>query len=118
MQKRAEIAAKLAVFKKDTLGWTPPVRAPVPAKPAATSSSATVSSGPTPATGSPALGSPAAIDDIARRVSEAKRRVAEAQNKLATKDNPYMVGYIDYSVFTSAKWSTDRPSEREEGSSR
>ncbi|KAG6812523.1 hypothetical protein H0H92_002414 [Tricholoma furcatifolium] len=88
-QKRAEVAAKLAAFKQNAMGWTPPVRAPIPTKPTAplpsVPSSASVSSGPTPATGSPAT-----TDDLARRVSEAKRRVAEAQNKLAVKDNPYM----------------------------
>ncbi|KAF8229766.1 PRP3-domain-containing protein [Tricholoma matsutake] len=96
-QKRAEIAAKLAVMKTSTLGWTPSTRAPVATKvpvpmlpPTTASSSPTVSSGPTPATGSPAPGNPLAIDDIARRVSEAKRRVADAQTKLAVKDNPYM----------------------------
>jgi len=96
-QKRAEIAAKLAAMKSSTLGWTPPIRAPVPTKaivpklpPTTASSSPTVSSGPTPATGSPRPGSTLAIDDIARRVSEAKRRVADAQTKLAVKDNPYM----------------------------
>ncbi|KAF8067886.1 pre-mRNA processing factor 3-domain-containing protein [Lyophyllum atratum] len=95
-QKRAEIAAKLAVFKTNTLGWTPPIRAPVPTKPAVpiqiagATPSPTVSSGPTPATGSPAPGTPLIGDVIARRVSEAKRRVAEAQSKLAVKDNPYM----------------------------
>ncbi|KAG6914721.1 hypothetical protein DXG01_015751 [Tephrocybe rancida] len=92
-QKRAEVAAKLAIFKTNTLGWTPPVRAPIPTKPLApipsVSSSASVSSGPTPATGSPASFA-GVTDDIARRVSEAKRRVAEAQSKLAVKDNPYM----------------------------
>ena len=31
------------------------------------------------------------MDDLARKVAEAKRRVAEAQSKLAIKDNPYMV---------------------------
>lgn len=31
------------------------------------------------------------MDDLARKVAEAKRRVAEAQSKLAVKDNPYMV---------------------------
>ncbi|RDB27617.1 U4/U5/U6 small nuclear ribonucleoprotein prp3 [Hypsizygus marmoreus] len=94
LQKRAEIAAKLAIMKNNTLGWTPPsIKAPIPTKPVlipTVSSSPTVSSGPTPATGTPAPGSPSVMDDIARRVSEAKRRVAEAQSKLAVKDNPYM----------------------------
>ncbi|KAG6856059.1 hypothetical protein H0H87_007836 [Tephrocybe sp. NHM501043] len=93
-QKRAEIAAKLAAFKTNTLGWTPPVRAPIPIKPAApipsVASSASVSSGPTPASGSPAPFAQGVSDDIARRVSEARRRVADAQSKLAVKDNPYM----------------------------
>ena len=31
------------------------------------------------------------MDDLSRKVAEAKRRVAEAQSKLAIKDNPYMV---------------------------
>lgn len=31
------------------------------------------------------------MDDLSRKVAEAKRRVAEAQSKLAVKDNPYMV---------------------------
>ncbi|KAG6877207.1 hypothetical protein C0993_009399 [Termitomyces sp. T159_Od127] len=92
-QKRAEVAAKLAVFKTNTLGWTPPVRAPIPTKPAApipsVASSGSASSRATPAAGSPALTS-GVSDDLARRVSEAKRRVAEAQNKLTVKDNPYM----------------------------
>ncbi|KAG5723246.1 hypothetical protein E4T56_gene347 [Termitomyces sp. T112] len=92
-QKRAEVAAKLAIFKTNTLGWTPPVRAPIPTKPAApipsVVSSGSTSSRATPANGSPAL-TPGVSDDLARRVSEAKRRVAEAQNKLAVKDNPYM----------------------------
>ncbi|KAG5642603.1 hypothetical protein DXG03_002501 [Asterophora parasitica] len=94
-QKRAEVAAKLAAFKTSTLGWTPPIRAPIPTKPAApipaiaASPSSSVSSGPTPATRSTA-GSPLVTDDLARRVSEAKRRVSEAQSKLAVKDNPYM----------------------------
>ncbi|KAG6876623.1 hypothetical protein C0992_012223 [Termitomyces sp. T32_za158] len=92
-QKRAEVAAKLAVFKTNTLGWTPPVRAPIPTKPAApipsVASSGSASSRATPAAGSPAL-APGVSDDLARRVSEAKRRVAEAQNKLVVKDNPYM----------------------------
>ncbi|KAF5383210.1 hypothetical protein D9615_004952 [Tricholomella constricta] len=95
-QKRAEVTAKLAIFKSNTLGWTPPIRAPIPTKPVVpiptvtATPSPSVSSGPTPATRSPASGSPLVTDDIARRVSEAKRRVAEAQSKLAVKDNPYM----------------------------
>ncbi|KAG6853010.1 hypothetical protein C0991_007493 [Blastosporella zonata] len=97
-QKRAEVAAKLAIFKTNTLGWTPPVRAPIPTKPSApipsVASSASVSSGPTPATGSLASVAHGVTDDIARRVSEAKRRVAEAQSKLAVKDNPYMARLI------------------------
>lgn len=85
-------------MKTSSLGWTPPIRAPVPTKVAVpmlhlatTTSSPTISSGPTPATGSPPPGNPLAIDDIARRVTEARRRVADAQTKLAVKDNPYMV---------------------------
>lgn len=89
LQKRAEVAAKLAIFKKD-LGWIPPARAPVSSKPAIVTSSATIVSGPTPATDLPTTGPTSHGDDIARRVSEAKRRVAEAQSKLAVKDNPYM----------------------------
>jgi U4/U6 small nuclear ribonucleoprotein PRP3 len=37
------------------------------------------------------------MDDLARKVAEAKRRVAEAQSKLAIKDNPYMVSLL---IFT------------------
>ncbi|KAG6849896.1 hypothetical protein H0H93_003910 [Arthromyces matolae] len=93
-QKRAEVAAKLAVFKNNALGWTPPVRAPIPTKPAVplptVASSASESSRGTPANGSAAAPSAGVSDDLARRVSEAKRRVAEAQGRLSSKDNPYL----------------------------
>lgn len=46
---------------------------------------------PIPSAATSQSGSPAPVDDLARRVAEAKRRVAEAQSKLAVKDNPYMV---------------------------
>ncbi|KAI0337641.1 PRP3-domain-containing protein [Trametopsis cervina] len=76
-QKRAEIAAKIAAMKKGA----PISTAPTPS-PAAT---------PTlPSAASSQSASPAPVDDLSRRVAEAKRRVADAQSKLAVKDNPYM----------------------------
>ncbi|KAF9226276.1 PRP3-domain-containing protein [Gyrodon lividus] len=76
-QKRAEIAAKVAAMKSNLPG--------LPAKPAVTAPAAKNAS-PSPAPG-PAMPN---MDDLARKVAEAKRRVAEAQSKLAIKDNPYM----------------------------
>ncbi|KAI0711571.1 pre-mRNA processing factor 3-domain-containing protein [Earliella scabrosa] len=74
-QKRAEIEAKLAALRK--------------------TSSAASSAAPTPratsvAASATATPSPPILDDMARRIAEAKKRVAEAQSKLAVKDNPYM----------------------------
>ncbi|KAI6158269.1 pre-mRNA processing factor 3-domain-containing protein [Pisolithus tinctorius] len=69
----------------------PPSVAPSPS-PAPTPATKT----PVTGTASPAVGTPPAggaassLEDIARRVVEAKRRVAEAQTILAVKDNPYM----------------------------
>ncbi|KIJ63110.1 hypothetical protein HYDPIDRAFT_113672 [Hydnomerulius pinastri MD-312] len=76
-QKRAEIAAKVAAMKGNIPGLPakPPVSAPVKS-----------SASPSPAPGAAAPN----MDDLARKVAEAKRRVAEAQTKLAVKDNPYM----------------------------
>lgn len=109
MQKRAEIAAKLAAMKNSNLSGpatqkTPGIAAPIPTKPIpakavipSPASSSTPSSTPKPTPGlTPPSGSgsgtPAGVgDDLARRVAEAKKRVAEAQTKLAIKDNPYMV---------------------------
>jgi hypothetical protein len=65
--------------------------------------SPSVSSGPTPATPASGPGTPAALgitDDLVRRVAEAKRRVADAQSKLAIKDNPYMVCFFIFWVFS------------------
>ena len=78
-QKRAEIEAKLAALRK--------------------TSSAASSAAPTPratsvAASATATPSPPILDDMARRIAEAKKRVAEAQSKLAVKDNPYMVSCI------------------------
>lgn len=67
-QKKAEIAAKLAALKQGgVLGATPPV---------------------TPSSSSSKLG---ALDDVARRVAEAKKRVAAATSRAAVPGNPYMV---------------------------
>ena len=73
-QKKAEIAAKLAAFKKNAA----PGGATVSAAPTASSSSGP-SGGSTPA-------------DMAARIAEAKRKVAAAQSKVGvTGGNPYMV---------------------------
>ncbi|KAI0088438.1 PRP3-domain-containing protein [Irpex rosettiformis] len=76
-KKRAEITAKIAAMKKGTSTsiTATPSPAVTPPVPSATTSQS---------------GSPAPVDDLSRRVAEAKRRVAEAQSKLAVKDNPYM----------------------------
>ncbi|KAF8551398.1 PRP3-domain-containing protein [Imleria badia] len=58
----------------------------VPAKPAAVPTPPAKPASPSPAPG-PQMPN---MDDLARKVAEAKRRVAEAQSKLAIKDNPYM----------------------------
>ncbi|KAI0037193.1 pre-mRNA processing factor 3-domain-containing protein [Vararia minispora EC-137] len=77
-QKKAEIAAKLAAFKKSAPGNT----------------SASVSASPAPATHSPSPGpsgsgvSSAAMSDMATRIAEAKKKVAAAQSKVG--GNPYM----------------------------
>jgi hypothetical protein len=81
-QKRAEIAAKVAAMKGGIAGLgkvTPPVKA----------------DSPSPAPGTPLQN----VDDLSRKVAEAKRRVAEAQTKLAVKDNPYMVSSIALRTF-------------------
>jgi U4/U6 small nuclear ribonucleoprotein PRP3 len=59
----------------------------VPPKPAAVATPPVKTNSPSPAPG-PVMPN---MDDLARKVAEAKRRVAEAQSKLAVKDNPYMV---------------------------
>lgn len=59
----------------------------VPTKPAPVATPPVKADSPSPAPG-PAMPN---MDDLARKVAEAKRRVAEAQSKLAIKDNPYMV---------------------------
>ncbi|KZW02729.1 PRP3-domain-containing protein, partial [Exidia glandulosa HHB12029] len=72
-QKKAEIAAKLAALKKgNASGPVPPLA----------SSSSVVSSA--------ALTKPGAVDDIARRVAEAKKRVADASSRASLSDNPYL----------------------------
>ncbi|KIK80456.1 hypothetical protein PAXRUDRAFT_833514 [Paxillus rubicundulus Ve08.2h10] len=76
-QKRAEIAAKVAAMKSNPPGLPPK---PIVAAPVAKNAS------PPPAAGAATPN----MDDLARKVAEAKRRVAEAQSKLAIKDNPYM----------------------------
>ncbi|KAH7911164.1 pre-mRNA processing factor 3-domain-containing protein [Hygrophoropsis aurantiaca] len=92
-QKRAEIAAKVAAMRGGALGTSLPSKpspspAPIPVKPASPFSS---SASPVPKNGSASASpAPANMDDLARKVAEAKRRVAEAQTKLAVKDNPYM----------------------------
>ncbi|CAE6483127.1 unnamed protein product [Rhizoctonia solani] len=75
--KRAEIAAKLAAFKKTQGGGGPP---PAPASSIAA---------PVPSTLPP---KPALPDksDIARKIEEAKRRVAEGVAKKAAQENPYI----------------------------
>ncbi|KAB5592901.1 U4/U6 small nuclear ribonucleoprotein PRP3 [Ceratobasidium theobromae] len=76
--KRAEIAAKLAAFKKTS-----------------------ASSGPTASVPSPAIAAPVPNNlpakpalpdksDIARKIEEAKRRVAEGVAKKAAQENPYI----------------------------
>ncbi|KAH7921546.1 PRP3-domain-containing protein [Leucogyrophana mollusca] len=89
-QKRAEIAAKVAAMRGGALGTSLPKPSPSPAPvPTKTASPLSSSASPAPHNGS-ASPAPASMDDLARRVAEAKRRVAEAQTKLAVKDNPYM----------------------------
>ncbi|KZV72010.1 PRP3-domain-containing protein [Peniophora sp. CONT] len=75
-QKKAEIAAKLAAFKKN----------------AAAPGGATVSAGPTaPSSPAPGGGGSSNVSDIAARIAEAKKKVAAAQGKVgATGGNPYM----------------------------
>lgn len=77
-QKRAEIAAKLAVMRSgsNTAFASPVSRTPAPAQ--------------TPSPG-PSAASAHFAEDVGKRIAEAKRKVSEAQNKLAVKDNPYMV---------------------------
>ncbi|KAI0795672.1 pre-mRNA processing factor 3-domain-containing protein [Abortiporus biennis] len=89
-QKRLEIQAKIEAMKKSALGGgtASPASTSAPT-PLSTHASSGVSTPRTPVTASPSPG-PSGMDDIARRVAEAKRRVAEAQNKLAVKENPYM----------------------------
>lgn len=95
-QKRAEIVAKIAAMKKGAPASAAPTPspAPTPAAPRAVSSQSA---------------SPAPVDDLSRRVAEAKRRVADAQSKLAVKDNPYMVSlraYIPYPItLLIASWA-------------
>ncbi|KAG8770598.1 hypothetical protein FRC12_004167 [Ceratobasidium sp. 428] len=76
--KRAEIAAKLAAFKKGSTGGGGPVPTPPPAIAA-----------PVPSTlpSKPALPDKS---DIAKRIEEAKRRVAEGVAKKAAQENPYI----------------------------
>ncbi|TFY80658.1 hypothetical protein EWM64_g3352 [Hericium alpestre] len=74
LQKRAEIAAKLAAMKSSIPGVTPP---------AAPSPVAT----PSPSSVSPA---PSISEDLSRRVREAQKKVLQAHDKLSFKDNPYM----------------------------
>ncbi|KAI0000693.1 pre-mRNA processing factor 3-domain-containing protein [Russula compacta] len=76
-QKRAEIAAKLAVMRSgsNTTFASPVSRTPAPAQ--------------TPSPG-PSAASAHFAEDVGKRIAEAKRKVSEAQNKLAVKDNPYM----------------------------
>ncbi|KDN40224.1 hypothetical protein RSAG8_08287, partial [Rhizoctonia solani AG-8 WAC10335] len=76
--KRAEIAAKLAAFKKTQGGGGPALPAP------ASSIAAPVPSNLPP---KPALPDKS---DIAKRIEEAKRRVAEGVAKKAAQDNPYI----------------------------
>ncbi|CAE6468940.1 unnamed protein product [Rhizoctonia solani] len=76
--KRAEIAAKLAAFKKTQAGGSP-------APPAPTSSIAAPVPSNLPA--KPALPDKS---DIARKIEEAKRRVAEGVAKKAAQENPYI----------------------------
>ncbi|THG98522.1 hypothetical protein EW026_g3683 [Hermanssonia centrifuga] len=83
-QRRAEIAAKIAVMnaaKRGTFSASASATASVVTTPSPVS---------TPVTSTPRSGSPPPADDLARRVAEAKRRVAEAQGRFAVKDNPYM----------------------------
>ncbi|KAL0581863.1 U4/U5/U6 small nuclear ribonucleoprotein prp3 [Marasmius crinis-equi] len=97
-QKRAEFAAKVAAMRQNALGTgggPMPIPAPVPKAPisipkAAATPSPTTSGGPTPAAGSPAPGGNIAVQDLARRVAEAKRKAAEHLSKSAIKDNPYL----------------------------
>ncbi|KAG7443642.1 PRP3-domain-containing protein [Guyanagaster necrorhizus] len=76
-QKRAEIAAKVAVMKS---GGTNIV-APTPVKPMASAVPMVKSASSTP---------PGLPDDLAKKIAEAKKKVVAAQSKLAVKDNPYM----------------------------
>ncbi|EJD36290.1 PRP3-domain-containing protein [Auricularia subglabra TFB-10046 SS5] len=71
-QKKAEIAAKLAALKQGGV---------LPSAPSAGSSSSKAN---------PSLDKPGAIDDIARRVAEAKKRVAAASTRASVSDNPYL----------------------------
>lgn len=106
LQKRAEIAAKLAAMKNVGSGSPitqkpPGIAAPIPTKPlpskipvpSSLSSTPVTTPKPTPGMTPPPKSGPgtsASTDDLARRVAEAKKRVAEAQTKLSIKDNPYM----------------------------
>ncbi|KAK7467209.1 U4/U5/U6 small nuclear ribonucleoprotein prp3 [Stygiomarasmius scandens] len=111
-QKRAEIAAKMAVMRNNVLGGanvtlpspqatskpapspspislpSKPSPSPVPGLPSRPPSVPAV---PSPLSGSaPGTPTPGVTDDIIRKVAEARRKVAEAQRQMAVKDNPYM----------------------------
>ncbi|CAE6452992.1 unnamed protein product [Rhizoctonia solani] len=76
--KRAEIAAKLAAFKKTQGGGSP-----APPPPASSVAAPVPSNLPS----KPALPDKS---DIARKIEEAKRRVAEGVAKKAAQENPYL----------------------------
>ncbi|CCO37047.1 hypothetical protein BN14_11208 [Rhizoctonia solani AG-1 IB] len=76
--KRAEIAAKLAAFKKTQAGGSP-----APPPPASSVAAPVPSNLPS----KPALPDKS---DIARKIEEAKRRVAEGVAKKAAQENPYL----------------------------
>lgn len=84
LKKRAEVAARLAEFKKKALGAASVAAPPVPAQ-SSNANAVTAASG---AAGAPSASVKA---DLLRRVAEATRRAAETSSRAAIKDNPYMV---------------------------
>ncbi|KAG7090817.1 hypothetical protein E1B28_009901 [Marasmius oreades] len=96
-RKRAELAAKVAAMRNNALGTgAGPIQLPAPIPklpttlPKGSTASPSVSGGQTPVAGSPAPAGGLMMQDLAKRVAEAKRKVAEYQSKSAVKDNPYM----------------------------
>ncbi|KAL0059284.1 U4/U5/U6 small nuclear ribonucleoprotein prp3 [Marasmius tenuissimus] len=118
-QKRAELAAKVAAMRQNALGTGKgpmPIPAPVPKAPISlpqnpATPSPTTSGGPTPATGSPAPGGGnLTVQDLQRRIAEAKRKAQEQLRNSAAQANPYI------SVAPTGKNKNRPPEPAQQGS--